>query len=181
MNKYIFYFNFMLFIYIIQSPYIYAKNGQIGEIRIQGELIAEPCVIRPGDEEIEVDFGTIIDKYLYINNRSQTESYIIHLDDCDTSIYNYVDITFIGNENPKLPGLLSLDANSIASGIGIAILDMNDKLIKINTPIPAYKLSNGNNELQFKAYVQAELNAIKSKNIGLGLFTATATFKLFYD
>ncbi|HEF8774091.1 MULTISPECIES: fimbrial protein [Providencia] len=181
MNKYILFFSCMLFLNIVQPSYTYAKNGQIGEVRVRGELIAEPCVIRPGDEEIEVDFGTIVDKYLYINTRSHIESYVIHLEDCDTSIFNTVDVTFVGNENPNLPGLLALDSNSVATRVGIAILDESENIIEINTPTPAYKLNNGNNELRFKAYVEAELDAIKSKSIGLGAFTATATFKLFYD
>lgn len=37
---------------------------------LQGALVAEPCVIPLSDEEITLDFGTIIDKYLYLNTRT---------------------------------------------------------------------------------------------------------------
>jgi len=182
MKRNIFFIYSLLLIGLTNSPSLYAKNGEIGELRIKGELVAEPCVIRPGDEEIEVDFGTIVDKYLYINKKSHLESFDIHLEDCDTSISDSVSVTFTSaNTNSKLPGLLALDSTSMATNVGIAILDSNANLIEINTPTPMYQLVNGSNVLQFKSYVEAESDAIQSRGIGLGTFTATATFTLLYD
>ncbi|MGO3397582.1 MAG: fimbrial protein, partial [Serratia proteamaculans] len=34
-------------------------------MRLHGALVAEPCVIPPGDETVVLDFDTVIDKYLY--------------------------------------------------------------------------------------------------------------------
>ncbi len=35
-----------------------------------GALVAEPCTLRPGDEDIRLDFGSVIDKYLYTYGRT---------------------------------------------------------------------------------------------------------------
>lgn len=182
MKNNIFLFYSLLLIGLVNSSPIYAKNGEIGELRVRGELVAEPCVLRPGDEDIEVDFGTIVDRYLYINKKSHLESFDIHLEDCDITISDSVSVAFMSaNTNSKLPGLLPLDSGSMATNVGIAILDNESNLIEINKPTPMYKLTNGSNVLQFKSYVQGEPDALKSETIGLGTFTATATFILLYD
>lgn len=87
-------------------------------MRFHGTLVAEPCVIPPGEEEIQLDFGTIVDKYLYLNIRTHSQSFALHLAECDLSLGNTVSITFSGTENAKLPGLLALDGGSSASGGG---------------------------------------------------------------
>ncbi|ENN8377397.1 type 1 fimbrial protein [Providencia rettgeri] len=158
-----------------------AKNGQIGEIKIRGQLVAEACTVRPGDENIIVDFGTIVNKYLYINQKTPLENFSIHLDDCDNSIFRTVTVKFTGSENTHLPGLLALDSGSMASGIGIEILEFSGKKIPINSTTPAYNLENGTNILSFNANVQGEPDAIKNKSIAFGHFTATAIFSLIYD
>ena len=159
----------------------YSKNGDIGEIKIRGLLVAEACTVRPGDENIIVDFGSIVNKYLYINQKSPLEKFNIHLDDCDNSIFRTVTVKFEGTENIKLPGLLALDSGSMASGIGIEIFEHTGKSIPINSTTSAHKLENGTNILSFNSNVQGEPAAIKNKTIGFGHFTATAIFSLIYD
>nr|WP_314264030.1 fimbrial protein [uncultured Moellerella sp.] len=159
----------------------HGKNGQIGEIKIRGFLVAEACTVRPGDENIVVDFGTIVNKYLYINQKTPLENFNIHLDDCDNSIFKTVTVEFTGKENTNLPGLLALDTGSIASGIGIEILEHSGKKIPINSSTSAYNLENGTNILSFNANVQGEPDAIRNKSIEFGHFTATAIFSLIYD
>ncbi|MBG5920553.1 fimbrial protein [Providencia stuartii] len=170
----------LLSLFFFSSPN-YAKNGQIGEIKIRGLLVAEACTVRPGDENIIVDFGTIVNKYLYINQKTPLENFNIHLDDCDNSIFKTVAVKFTGTENPNLPGLLAVDSASMASGIAIEILDYSGKKIPINSMTPAYNLENGTNILSFNVNVQGEPDAIKNKSIAFGHFTATAVFSLIYD
>ena len=101
-------------------------------MRFHGTLVAEPCVIQPGDEDIQLDFGTIVDKYLYLNTRTHSQTFALHLTECDLSLGNTVAITFTGTENAKLPGLLALDAGSLASGIGIGLEDSSGKALPLN-------------------------------------------------
>ncbi len=60
----------------------------------------------------QLDFGTIVDKYLYlVCTLSQT--FALHLTECDLSLNEYI---VSGTENAKLPGLLALDAGSRPRG-----------------------------------------------------------------
>ena len=151
------------------------------DVRVRGTLIVEPCTLLPEDAEIEIDFDTIVDKYLYINKRTPLEPFTIHLVDCEVHAGQGVKVGFLGAENNKLPGMLALDKGSLIKGIGIGIKDRNGKLIPINSETPAYLLGNGTNDLIFQGYVEAESDAIKNKTIGLGRFQATAIFVLNYD
>jgi len=152
-----------------------------GDIYVHGTLIAEPCTLMPGDEAIEIDFDTIVDNYLYINTRTHPEPFSIHLIDCDVADGEGVKVSFTGNENSNLPGLLALDPGSSATKLGIGIQSETGDLIPINTETALYPLVDGDNTLKFQSFVEAELVAIKSKAIGLGTFVATAVFILNYD
>ncbi|EPG5720502.1 fimbrial protein, partial [Serratia marcescens] len=113
-------------------------------MRFHGTLVAEPCVIQPGDEDIQLDFGTIVDKYLYLNTRTHSQTFALHLTECDLSLGNTVAITFTGTENAKLPGLLALDAGSMASGIGIGLEDSSGKALPLNRASDKFRLNAGN-------------------------------------
>ncbi|WP_268628003.1 fimbrial protein, partial [Escherichia coli] len=115
---------------MVMAAGIMAQSATAAEnMRFHGTLVAEPCVIQPGDEDIPLDFGTIVDKYLYLNTRSHSQTFALHLTECDLSLGNTVAITFTGTENAKLPGLLALDAGSLASGIGIGLEDSSGKAL----------------------------------------------------
>lgn len=150
-------------------------------VHMYGALVAEPCVIPPGDEEIHLDFGTIIDKYLYLNNRTLGQVFEIRLAECDLSLGNMVKITFNGNENIMLPGLLAIDASSVAAGIAIGIETPDAKLLAINKESDRYPLQEGSNVIKLKAYVQGEPKALIDKKIERGPFNAVATFNLEYE
>ncbi|MFO3759106.1 fimbrial protein [Klebsiella aerogenes] len=150
-------------------------------VRLFGALVAEPCVILPGDEEIQLDFGTVIDKYIYLNTRTLGQLFKIHLAECDLSLGNTVRITFIGKENSELPGLLGINNSTEMSGIAIGLETTNSEPVKLNKQSKLYPLQVGNTYIAFKAYVQGEPNAIARKSIRRGPFNATATFKLEYE
>ncbi|MGL5385890.1 MAG: fimbrial protein [Enterobacterales bacterium] len=151
-------------------------------MRLHGTLVAQPCVIQPGDEIVELDFGTVIDKYLYHYQKTASEAFKLHLSKCDLSLGSAVQVTLSGVENPALPGLLALDASSQASGIAIGIESIEGKAMPLNKPgEQRYPLSAGDNYLRMQAYVQAEPEAIVNKTISRGPFSATMTFALSYD
>ncbi len=156
-------------------------NGQAADnLRLKGNLVEEACTIRPGDEAITLELWDLTSKHLYLNTRSQGKGFKLHLEDCDTTVGNTVTITFGGTENPALPGLLALDAGSGASGIGVGIETPSNKPLPLNTVSDQQALSDGNNVVELKAYVQGEPNAIRDQTIGHGAFTVTSTFTLDY-
>jgi type 1 fimbria pilin len=149
-------------------------------IRYFGSLVAEPCTLLPSDGGIVVEFDTVIDKYLYLNGRTLSKPFELHLMDCDIRLGNTVSMTFRGMESLAMPGLLALESSQ-ASGIAIGMETQNGLILKLNKPSDAQAIVNGNNVIRLQAYVQGEPDAIKNKKIERGLFTAVATFSLEYE
>lgn len=161
---------------ILSQPALAADN-----MRFHGALVAEPCIIPPGDEKITLDFGTVIDKYLYLNTRTNSQPFDIRLTECDLSLGKTVKVTFSGKENPMLPGLLELEAGSQANGIGIGMETQEGTPLPLNKPGPGFGLVSGANTLTLRAYVQGEPKAITDQTIERGPFNAIATFSLEYE
>lgn len=159
----------------------HASHAADNNVHLHGALVAEPCVIPPGSEEIPVDFGTVIDKYLYQNTRTLGQSFEIQLTECDITLGKTVTVAFTGAENTQLPGLLAIDGASEATGIAIGLETQAAEPLPLNQPSDKYALQAGSNTLVLKAYVQGEPKAITDHSIGRGDFTATATFNLEYE
>ncbi|WP_163333703.1 fimbrial protein [Enterobacter bugandensis] len=172
----------MLISCTVANNIAYAVNS-IPEIDLKftGKLVAEPCVIEPGHENIFLDFGNIIDKYLYMNTRTHSIAFEIHLAECDLNVGSTVSITLQGLENPELPGLLALDSSSKAKGIAIGLETHEAKHMAINTRSDKYTLHAGSNIITLKAYVQGEPSAIMNGSIIHGPLSAVATLSLNYE
>ncbi|KTB62701.1 MULTISPECIES: fimbrial protein [Pseudomonas] len=149
-------------------------------LSFKGNLVEEACTIRPGDEAITLELWDVTSKHLYINTRTVGKRFQLHLEECDTTIGNTVTITFGGAENGELPGLFALDGGSGASGIGVGIETLSDKPLPVNAVSDEQVLSDGNNVIELKAYVQGEPAAIRDQTIGHGAYTVTSTFTLDY-
>lgn len=150
-------------------------------LRFSGALVAEPCTLRPGDEDIRLDFGTVIDKYLYSYGRTPGMAFNLVLQDCDISLGNTVKITFTGAESAALPGLLRPDGASEAKGIALGLESAAGVPLALNKPSESYAIGKGSNSLRLQVYVRGEPEAIAQKKIGLGAFSAVATFGLEYE
>jgi len=151
------------------------------DVRLYGALVAEPCVVAPGSEDIQLAFGTIVDKYLYLNTRTLGQNLDIQLAECDVTLGRTVKVTFLGTESTQLPGLLALDGGSEAAGIAIGLETPNAKPLPVNKASDDIALQDGNSVIALKAYVQGEPEAITNRSITRGAFTATATFSLEYE
>lgn len=152
-----------------------------GKIHITGRYISSACTLMPGSENIDVEFGTIIDKYLYRNIKSPFESFVISLTDCKPEVAQSVKIYFNGPENNILPGYLAVNEDGGVKGIGIGIMDNKKQLLPINTAFSEHDIQDTDMNIQFYTQVRGEPDAIEKKLIGRGEFTASATFMLSYD
>ena len=155
--------------------------AQADNVRLHGALVAEPCVIAPGDENVRLDFGTVIDKYLYANERTHGQAFDIRLGECVLSLGKTVKVTFSGTENQSLKGLLAIEGSSQASGIAIGMETQGGQPLPLNKAGEGYRLVAGNNTLTVLAYVQGEPEAIARRTIERGPFSAIATFRLEYE
>lgn len=167
---------FLLTFGLACSPVSWADN-----LFFDGVLTAEPCLIPPGEENIVLDFGTVIDKYIYLNQRTNAQKFEIHLAECDLTQENFVKIIFKGIENSALPGYLALDAGSLASGIAIGLETDSGNFIPLNQLGSRYPLNTGDTYIRLGAHVRGEPNAITNKTLERGPFSATTIFSLEYE
>lgn len=150
-------------------------------LSFKGALVAEPCVIAEDSQESAVDFGNIVDKYLYLNGESPKIKFTLKLDECDLDLASLASITFSGNESPVLSGYLQPDSGSQAKGIAIGIAQTNGTLLPLNHKGNTFHLESGKNMLELQAYIKAEPDAITNRGITQGVFSATATFSFSYE
>ena len=97
---------FLLVAFLLMS----GRGHGADNLTFKGNLVAEACTLRPGDEALELDMEEVSSRELYSNSRTMGRRFEIHLEDCDTDTADSVTTTFSGVENMALPGLLALDA-----------------------------------------------------------------------
>lgn len=159
---------------------VHEKAGAVtNNLLFNGNLVAEPCVLDPTTENIELDFGTIIDKYLYINERVHSQPFTVRLLECDLSLGTTVTLTFTGTPDGELTDMLAV--SGMASGIAIGLETPGGAALPFNKTTPAFELTSGTTELVLKGYVQARPTAIQNRSIVRGGFSAVATFTLNYE
>ncbi|MGL4429829.1 MAG: fimbrial protein [Silvania sp.] len=148
-------------------------------LSFNGTLVSEPCDLDPATTDITVDFGTVIEKYLYLNTRTNSKPFVINLINCDISLGNQVAITFKGTESAALPGLLAITGSAKGAAIGMEMPDGTP--LPINQPTPPLTLNSGTSSYAFQAYVEGEPDEIKNQSIVPGVFSAIATFEMNYN
>ncbi|BEN27509.1 fimbrial protein [Serratia marcescens] len=171
------FFSAAMALLIVFTPHARAEDN----LYFHGELVAEPCVIPPGSEIIPLDFGTVIDKYLYSYQRTLPVSLAIQLAECDLSLGQSLTVTFVGSENGSLPGYLALDTGSQARGVAIGLESMEGKSLPLNKRGEKISLVSGNNQIRLQAYIRGEPLALQSRTIVRGDFSAAVTFNLEYE
>ena len=156
-----------------------SAHAKDNNLHFDGTLVADPCELDPNTTDIKLDFGTVIDKYLYLNTRTHSQPFTINLVACDTSLGDEAVFTFKGTESSELPGLLALTQGP-ASGIAIGMELPDGTPLPFNQPTPQLHLQDGTTSLTFQGYVQGEPTAIQNHSITRGNFTAIATFEISY-
>lgn len=151
------------------------------EMDFSGTLVDEPCTVDPADTDIQLDFGTVIDTYLYLNTRTNSQPFTIHLENCDIDGWTGeggVITRFEGTQSAELPGYLAFSDSTMGAAIGIEEAD--GTFLGLGKNSAPHQLNDGSVALTFQAFVQGEPTALEKKSIALGSFSATATFFLEY-
>lgn len=150
-----------------------------GQMRFEGELIAEACTVDAGERQQVVRMGQISsNRFKDAGDYADPVPFSLHLQDCNTNVSDRVNIVFHGVADGKNPDVLSVgEGEGIASGIGIALFDDQGQPIPINSESQAWKpLIKGTRILQFVAKYRATGNTV----IG-GVANAQAWFSLTYQ
>lgn len=165
------------------SPLLLNGFGQAADnLEFTGALVDAACNLHTGDDDIELDFNTVINNYLYTYGETPARPFYLRLDDCDNSVLTGVRLTFKGTESTELPGLLALDPSSTAKGIAVAVQTAGGQALLINNATGVLiTLPDGNLVIPLQALLKAEPTAKSNQSIDLGDFKATATFALNYE
>lgn len=153
-----------------------------GKVTFTGSIIDSPCSIAPESIDQTVELGQISSATLKNNNgnngQSTPKKFDIQLENCSLNgeaDKNKVSVTFTGMESPG-KGLLGITGT--AKGAGVAILDGTGTAIVLGKPTTPQTLQDGNNSLNFVAYLQGDG---ASATITEGDFQAVADFTLAYN
>lgn len=154
-----------------------------GDINFRGTVVALGCNIVPSSENIVVDFGEISTRDLYANGKSGLEEFKIELQGCSSAVFKAITVTFSGTQNANMPDRLAVSSLSTnaASGIGIGLEESNGTAITLGTPTSATTISDVNMQLNFKAFVEGEPDALRDQTLQTGAFRATANYILNYQ
>ena len=150
-------------------------------VRFSGALVSEPCTLPDTDTDIHLDFGTVIEKFLYQYQRTKSQPFSIHLTECDPAILSTVSVTFQGTADTELTEMLALDASSSAKGVAIGLELADGTPLAVNKTSPYTILANGSNTLVFNAFVQAKPSVLASQTLTAGDFNVVSTFVLNYQ
>jgi type 1 fimbria pilin len=158
------------------------KDQGHGTVTFKGAIIDAPCSITPETVDQTVNLGQVSNVALKDGGQSTPKNFQIKLENCELSEKtpgknNTVAITFTGASSVDDSTLLGITGT--AKGAGIAITDGSGKLIELGTATSAQKLQNGNNTLNFAAYLQGS----KASNavVTPGDFQSVADFTLAYQ
>lgn len=146
-------------------------------LTITGEVVSQPCVLKPGDEKITVDMSTITDSDLARDKEGPTKPFQIHLEKCNANVAKGVKVTFSGTGATGDNTILALAPSSEAKGIGIGLREKDNTALPLNKASRPIKVANGNTTLEFGTYVKL----LSLPDLKPGKFSATANFKLEYE
>lgn len=148
-------------------------------MQFSGTLRAHACSLHPDDGEINIDFGEIGTRDLYLQGGTPPQPFEIRLIDCNLAVASEVQVTFSGTPNTKIHGALALDVTSKASGFAIVLSNFDHTPISLGSTF-TLPLVKGSNILQFYRQLQVEPDALLNDTITSGDFTANSTFTLIY-
>lgn len=146
------------------------------DIRVHVRVVDAPCVLSANSENIEVDLGEESKRDLEVNNYGTWHDFAIQLTGCNTQTMQSVSVSFLGTEEPALPGRLALNPASVARGAAIGIY-YNNQLVPLDDSTDWIPLYDGDNALNFNA----RLEKIGGVTLTPGDYSAAVNFKLSYQ
>jgi len=137
-------------------------------------------MLDPKDGQIDIDIGSVSDKYLYSYQRSPGTPFAIHLLNCDLSLGKEVTIEFTGVEDSLQPGFLKLFSGG-AQGVAVGFETPEHVFVPLLEKIDFIALQPGENIIALQMFVSGEKSAISQKNILPGSIETAAEFRIEYQ
>ncbi|AYO39790.1 fimbrial protein [Serratia sp. P2ACOL2] len=163
------------------SSMAHADEGH-GKVNFTGSIVDAPCSITPETVDQTVNLGQVSNVALKDGGRSTPKNFQIDLENCTVETGKTVQVTFTGAKAQETnKNLLAITGS--ASGAGIAMTDTSGALVELGKAGTAQMVQNGNNTLQFSAYMQG-LTAAGEGGTAIdvvpGDFAAVTDFTLTY-
>lgn len=152
-----------------------AGAGQ-GTVTFEGAIIEAACSIAPESVDQTVGLGQVAKSQLEVGGSSAPQPFDIKLVGCNTATLKTVSTTFTGGASADVPGALGIVGT--ASGAGIMMRNASGTLIELGVPTPPQTIQDGNNTLQFGAFLKG---AAAADAVVPGEFTAITNFSLAYQ
>ncbi|WP_371822215.1 fimbrial protein [Serratia sp. JSRIV001] len=173
------------FFLMLLPPVVFAGNQWNvtvagGNMRFQGEIIAEACRVEAGSHNMTVIMGQVSsNRFHAVGEDAGPTPFEINLLDCSTAVSQRVSVAFHGIADGKNPELLSVgEGNGVASGVGVAIFDEKNQLIPVNGPVRSWTTlpNDGPLSVHFVAKYRATGHTVTG-----GAANAEAWFSLTYE
>ncbi|HDX3181720.1 TPA: fimbrial protein [Escherichia coli] len=152
-------------------------TASTGALAVDNNLLSKSCtLVVDGANLAEIHFPTVSNRDLMVAGQSAHLPVVFKLKDCKGPAGYNVKVTLSGTEDSGQPGFLAVDDTSTAQGVGIGMETLDGTRVDINNTTGAtFALINGNNDINFRAWIQAK----SGRDVTIGEFTAslTATFE----
>ncbi|ASV56848.1 hypothetical protein LJPFL01_3485 [Lelliottia jeotgali] len=149
-----------------------------GKIKFEGTVIEAACSIDSDSLDQTVQMGAIAKHALEGGKKSSPVDFSIKLHDCDTSVGSTATVAFNGIAGDSAGTLDKTFATTgtAGGGVGVAITDLGGVAIEPNSASTPMTLADGDNELEFQAYVVGSTTSVIA-----GAFSSVANFVMDYQ
>ena len=153
-------------------------NAADGSLSVSGQIIASACQVDAASISAPINMGTLVPAgFPTVGSISQKKDINVVLTACPLSQAG-VMLTATGSADAVNNELLALNSDSAATGLGIALYNMDGSLIPMNSPSAAAAIdpTTGGATIALQAAAMSTADTVSS-----GAFTATTNFTLSYN
>ncbi|MFM0339155.1 fimbrial protein [Paraburkholderia fungorum] len=148
-----------------------------GAVNFQGQIISASCAVDAASTNQTVQLGNISkSSFTGANSTSATKTFSIQLNGCDNTTYKKADVRFDGVGDTNNNNVLKLASGSVATGVGIQLLNADQTPLAVGSESAQTTLATGTNQLSFGArYIQT------GATVGAGTANGQAQFSVIYQ
>jgi major type 1 subunit fimbrin (pilin) len=152
---------------------IFAADGTIS---FTGNIVSDACTVTVADADQTVILGDVASTaFSAAGDKASPTTFKIGLSDCADTI-DHVSVKFDGVSDGTNANLLALDADQLATGVGIEIDDAQGNPIPLHTSSADYAVDSGAATLDFISRYVAT-----AAKVGAGSASGTSQFTINYQ
>lgn len=148
---------------------ISASQAHDGQINVTGTITAASCNVEPDSQNQSIYLGEFsVSDFPSVGATSTPVKFGIKMNGCNASIHG-ATIKFSGDADKNNTNLLGITGSgtgeSMATGVGIEVMDINTSPISINNiSSRVYALTTGENTLSFYLHYKSTLPTVTAGN-----------------